>query len=80
MTMADTLCAGRLVLVLEGGYHLKTLSESVKAVLRELRDLDHSDVSHWLNLADSRKLDYVLRRSMRVHQRHWKCFAERLSA
>jgi acetoin utilization deacetylase AcuC-like enzyme len=80
MMMADTLCAGRLVLVLEGGYHLKALSESVKAVLRELRDLNHCDVSHWLNLADPRKLDYALRRSMHVHQRHWKCFSERLPA
>jgi acetoin utilization deacetylase AcuC-like enzyme len=80
MMMAASLCDGRLVLVLEGGYHLGALSESVKAVLRELRDLNHCDVSHWLTLADSRKLDYALTRGMRVHRRHWKCLRERVSA
>jgi acetoin utilization deacetylase AcuC-like enzyme len=78
MMMADALCAGRLVLVLEGGYHLGALSESVRAVLRELGDLNRCDVSHWLNLADRRKLDYALMRSTLVHRRYWKCLPERM--
>lgn len=38
MNEADRCCGGRMVLVLEGGYHLPALAESVKAVLKELRD------------------------------------------
>jgi len=76
MMMADTLCAGRLVLVLEGGYHMTSLSEPVRLVLRELGNLSHCDVSRWLSLADPRKLKYVLSRSAHVHRRYWKCFTE----
>ena len=38
MNIADASCQGRLVLALEGGYHLEGLTASVKAVLKELRD------------------------------------------
>jgi len=38
MNIADTCCQGRLVLALEGGYHIDGLTASVKAVLKELRD------------------------------------------
>lgn len=34
--LADELCGGRLALVLEGGYHLDSLSSSVRAVLQVL--------------------------------------------
>jgi acetoin utilization deacetylase AcuC-like enzyme len=36
MALADELCAGRLVVVLEGGYHLGVLSHSVLSTLRVL--------------------------------------------
>jgi len=35
--LADTVCQGRMVLVLEGGYHLEGLQESVLRVLDQLR-------------------------------------------
>ena len=38
MNIADACCQGRLVLALEGGYHLDGLTASVKNVLKELRD------------------------------------------
>lgn len=38
MNMADESCGGRIVLVLEGGYDLRGLARSVRAVLRELSD------------------------------------------
>lgn len=37
MALADELCGGRLVCVLEGGYHLEVLSHSVLSTLRALR-------------------------------------------
>jgi acetoin utilization deacetylase AcuC-like enzyme len=41
MNIADACCAGRLVLTLEGGYHIDGQAASVKAVLKELRDETH---------------------------------------
>lgn len=38
MNIADACCEGRLVLTLEGGYHIDGLTSSVRAVLKELRD------------------------------------------
>ena len=38
MNIADDCCGGKLVLTLEGGYHIDGLTDSVKAVLRELCD------------------------------------------
>ncbi len=36
LNLADECCGGRLVLVLEGGYHIQGLTKSVRAVLLEL--------------------------------------------
>lgn len=41
MDLADELCGGRIVLVLEGGYDLRGLARSVRAVLKELADETH---------------------------------------
>lgn len=38
MALADELCAGRLVCVLEGGYHLDVLAHSVLTTLRILAE------------------------------------------
>jgi acetoin utilization deacetylase AcuC-like enzyme len=36
LNLADECCGGRLVLVLEGGYHIQGLTKSVRTVLLEL--------------------------------------------
>jgi acetoin utilization deacetylase AcuC-like enzyme len=41
MNIAESCCNGRFVVVLEGGYHLAGLTQSVKAVLEEMRDDTH---------------------------------------
>ncbi len=41
LTIADSCCCGRLVAVLEGGYHIVGLTKSVKAVLEEMLDETH---------------------------------------
>jgi acetoin utilization deacetylase AcuC-like enzyme len=41
LTIADSCCRGRLVAVLEGGYHILGLTKSVKAVLEEMLDETH---------------------------------------
>ena len=48
MNLANIHCSGKLVLTLEGGYHLTGLKESVKAVLKELSHesiLTHDDLA-----------------------------------
>ncbi len=41
MNIADSCCQGRLVAVLEGGYHVQGLTKSAKAVLEEMLDEIH---------------------------------------
>ncbi len=41
--LADELCEGRLLLTLEGGYHLKALSNSIKATFEVLSDIPRSE-------------------------------------
>ncbi|MBI9085172.1 MAG: histone deacetylase [Desulfobacterales bacterium] len=72
MDRAQALCRGRLVLCLEGGYHLQALAESVLAVLSELSGITHSDPASARGQADPRKVDYVRKRAVSVHNRFWK--------
>lgn len=72
MEIADLCCDGKLVLTLEGGYNVKALADSVKAVLKELSDITVSQVSEMAARARKRKLDYALHRSMHVHRQFWK--------
>ena len=73
MNLADHCCDGKLVLVLEGGYDLATLGDSVRAVLHELGELTRCPVREMADQADRKKLDYALTRCRRVHQPYWKC-------
>jgi acetoin utilization deacetylase AcuC-like enzyme len=41
LNLAEECCGGRLVLVLEGGYHIQGLTKSVRAVLQELLGETH---------------------------------------
>lgn len=72
MDCAQALCRGRLVLCLEGGYHLQALAESVLAVLSELSGVTHSDPAPAQGQADLRKVDYVRKRAGAVLSQFWK--------
>lgn len=43
MEISEICCGGRVVFTLEGGYDLRGLRESVKAVLKELSGLSKTD-------------------------------------
>jgi acetoin utilization deacetylase AcuC-like enzyme len=75
MEIADALCGGRLVLVLEGGYDLNALRDSVKVVLLELREAEGVHPAEPMVAAEAKKLHATLKRTMQVHRRFWKCFA-----
>jgi acetoin utilization deacetylase AcuC-like enzyme len=80
MEIADANCHGRLVMTLEGGYHLEALRDSVKAVLLELAGMTKTDTAKILAEAERRKIRQVLRKAWRVHQKRWPCLAAYLES
>lgn len=80
MEIAESACDGKLVLSLEGGYDLPALRDSVKAVLLELAGITTTDPAAFLDAADRRKMDRVLRKAWRVHGRHWPSLASSLES
>ncbi len=69
--MADKVCQGKLVMCLEGGYNCNALSESVKAVLKEMAGINCCNVSAMAAKADKKKMAYVVRRCIDVHKHSW---------
>ncbi|MFB3925074.1 MAG: histone deacetylase [Syntrophales bacterium] len=53
MNIAQTCCEGRFAVVLEGGYHVGGLTESVKAVLAEMRDDTNKSEEELVRLEES---------------------------
>lgn len=72
MEIAALCCEGRLVLALEGGYHLDALKASVDAVLQELTGASLCNVADLARRANPKKVNYALKRAMHVHRYYWK--------
>lgn len=68
MTVADAVCGGRLVLVLEGGYNRQALAESVMAVIGTLAGDLRPDPVALAESANRRRVDYAVRRYRHVHR------------
>ena len=69
------LCSqGRLVLCLEGGYHIEATAASVMAVLDELTGASLSDPAGMAEQARPKKLTSALKRFRHVQGRFWKSF------
>lgn len=73
MDLADACCRGRLILVLEGGYHPAALAASVQAVVGELCDRTRTDVRHMAAKAGRRRTKPVIQRCTQVLGRFWPC-------
>jgi len=71
MDIAEICCDGKLALVLEGGYHPRSLAESVRAVLAEISDRTCSRPRALADRANPKKLNYALKRSHHVHRPYW---------
>ncbi|MBU0972965.1 MAG: histone deacetylase [Proteobacteria bacterium] len=69
--IADKVCQGKLVMSLEGGYNCGALSESVKAVLKEMAGVTCCDVAAMAAKADKKKMAHVVRRCTDVHRHSW---------
>jgi acetoin utilization deacetylase AcuC-like enzyme len=64
--LADELCSGRLVYVLEGGYHLEALAHSVAASFSAMLDQPYDDPLGPSSLPEE-PLDFFLERIARLH-------------
>lgn len=76
MSLADRICGGRLVLVLEGGYHAEALAESIAAVLRELTGQTISSVLKRDFRMESKAMQAVMNRCRHVLDPFWQCFSD----
>ena len=76
MDIADECCGGKLVAVLEGGYHLGGLAQSARATLMEMRDETHMTDEQLLRLegeADEANRQ-VLKKIVSVQRAYWDVF------
>lgn len=72
MDISDICCDGKMVLTLEGGYHLEGLKESVKAVLLELLGASRAPIERILSKGDPRMVDRILKQVYQIHGNFWK--------
>jgi len=72
MEIAEVCCNGRVIITLEGGYHIQGQSNSVKAVLKELSGKEKADFNDLLARADRTIVDYALKPVKEIHCRYWK--------
>jgi acetoin utilization deacetylase AcuC-like enzyme len=76
LEIADSCCHGRLVAVLEGGYHIAGLTKSVKAVLEEMLDETHCSKEKFSSLekeADE-DTDQIIKQVISRIKPYWKVF------
>jgi acetoin utilization deacetylase AcuC-like enzyme len=75
MRLAAAFCGQRLVLVLEGGYHPPSMTESVQAVIDEMCDRTCCDV-HQMAAGGISRVSPVLRRCQQVFGPFWQGLPE----
>lgn len=72
MEISEMCCEGKIVFTLEGGYDLRGLRESVKAVLKELSGLSKTDINDILSQTDSQKFGNTLKHVIEIQKNYWK--------
>jgi acetoin utilization deacetylase AcuC-like enzyme len=72
MSIADLCCNGKIVIALEGGYHIKGQRDSVKSVLKELAGIKKTNIMDLIKKADEARVDFALKPVLAIHKRYWK--------
>jgi acetoin utilization deacetylase AcuC-like enzyme len=72
MEIAESCCNGRIVIALEGGYHVKGERDSVKVVLNELAGLRKTSIPDLLKRADKTMVDFTLKPVLEIQRQYWK--------
>jgi acetoin utilization deacetylase AcuC-like enzyme len=72
MTCAEKFCGGKLLIALEGGYHLEGITESAKKTLATLIDNKAADADQKTSAPSvSFDTENVLRSVKRAHSKYW---------
>jgi acetoin utilization deacetylase AcuC-like enzyme len=76
LNIADVCCRGRLVAVLEGGYHVAGLAKSAKSVLEEMLDENHFSQERFFAMEQDidENTDQLIRQVTSVVRPFWKVF------
>ncbi len=76
LNIADICCHGRLVAVLEGGYHVAGLAKSAKSVLEEMSDENHFSSERFSALEQDidEDTDRLIRQVTSTIRPYWKAF------
>ena len=72
MGMADECSGGRIVITLEGGYHVEGQRDSVKEVLREMARMQVSDMETLLSGTEDASIDRLRKEVSDAHRGFWK--------
>jgi len=72
MDLADECCGGKLVITLEGGYHIDGQRDSVKAVLQELADINKTSIPDMQARANETIVDFAIKPVLEIHRDFWK--------
>ncbi|PKP12470.1 MAG: histone deacetylase [Bacteroidetes bacterium HGW-Bacteroidetes-3] len=74
MNVADKCCDGKLAVILEGGYHVQGLTESVRAVLREMRNDTNKSEQDLYNISASANpaVDRIIQTVVEQVKPFWK--------
>ena len=72
MDIAQACCGGKLVITLEGGYHVEGQRDSVKEVLRELAGLRVTDLEELLSQGRDDVVLKLVERVRAAHRGFWK--------
>lgn len=71
MDIAESSCEGKLVITLEGGYHVEGERDSVKLVLKELAGVERTNTGDLISKADESIVNFALRPVKDVHKKYW---------
>jgi len=76
LNIADVCCRGRLVAVLEGGYHVAGLAKSAKSVLEEMLDENHFSQERFFAMEQDidEDTDRLIRQVTSAVRPFWKVF------
>jgi acetoin utilization deacetylase AcuC-like enzyme len=72
MDMADASSGGKMVITLEGGYHVEGQRDSVKEVLREMGRLQASDMEQIMSGSEGGPVEQLREQVRGVHGGFWK--------
>ena len=72
METAKSCCEGKMVITLEGGYHVEGQRDAVREVLKEMSGLSETPIEAFRDITDQQFLKQLTDRVRQVHHPYWK--------